>query len=157
MNIRKLHGPAAIYSYKGFKIKNINYEFHTNLRHGQRIADWIARVMGSWNFIIYQSVVIFLWLLMNSYVLYMASNNINYFKTWDPYPFILLNLVLSFQAAYTGPVVMMSQNRQAEKDRLLAEHDYQLNLKAEKEIKVIMEHLVHQDKLLLGILAKLKK
>src|SRR5260370_1728008 len=78
---------------------------------------------------------------VNAYLMLMAATHPGYFKAWDPYPFILLNLVLSFQAAYTGPVVMMSQNRQSEKDRLLAQHDFELNMKAEDEIKVILATL----------------
>ena len=75
-------------------------------------------------------------------------------KPWDPYPFILLNLMLSFQAAYTGPIVMMSQNRQSAKDRLEARDDYECNLKAEEEIRVIMEHLARQDELLHELLRR---
>ena len=71
-------------------------------------------------------------------------------------PFILLNLVLSFQAAYTGPVVMMSQNRQAERDRLVAQSDYEVNQKAETEIQVVMEHLAHQDQLILDATARIE-
>jgi uncharacterized membrane protein len=77
-------------------------------------------------------------------------------KAWDPYPFILLNLVLSFQAAYTGPVVMMSQNRQTEKDRLMAQHDYEINMKAEEELEVVMDHLEHQDRLILDAITRLE-
>jgi uncharacterized membrane protein len=79
-----------------------------------------------------------------------------FLKAWDPYPFILLNLVLSFQAAYTGPVVMMSQNRQTEKDRLMAQHDYEINEKAEEELEVVMDHLQHQDRLLLDAIVRLE-
>jgi uncharacterized membrane protein len=74
---------------------------------------------------------------------------------FDPYPFILLNLVLSFQAAYTGPVVMMSQNRQTQKDRLVAEHDFEINRKAEEEIEVIMNHLAYQNSILVTMLERL--
>jgi uncharacterized membrane protein len=155
MTTKKLLGPAATYSHKNHHIKNINNDFQSSLSRGQRIADWIARVIGSWRFIVYQTIIIVLWLIVNSYTVYMFASDANYFKTWDPYPFILLNLILSFQAAYTGPVVMMSQNRLAEKDRMLAEHDYHINLKSEEEIKVIMEHLVYQDKIMAEILAKL--
>ena len=75
---------------------------------------------------------------------------------FDPYPFILLNLALSFQAAYTGPIVMMSQNRQAEKDRRQANSDYETNIKAEAEIRVIMEHLKYQDKMIHDLVSELK-
>jgi len=93
---------------------------------------------------------------MNVWLAYMMARHPGFLKAWDPYPFILLNLVLSFQAAYTGPVVMMSQNRQAHKDRLTAESDYQVNRKAEEEIEVIMKHLVHQDRLLLDAIARIE-
>jgi uncharacterized membrane protein len=77
-------------------------------------------------------------------------------RHWDPYPFILLNLALSFQAAYAAPIIMMSQNRQADKDRLMAEQDYQVNTKAEQEIKAIMQHLEQQDEVMIDILRRLE-
>jgi uncharacterized membrane protein len=112
-------------------------------------------VLGSWPFIIVQSFLLAAWMVANTYLLYMSHARPGFLKAWDPYPFILLNLVLSFQAAYTGPVVMMSQNRQSDKDRLAAEHDFEINLKAEKEIQLVMEQLVRQDKLMLAALARL--
>jgi uncharacterized membrane protein len=156
MNINKWQGPAAKYSHQGHDVKNVNNEFRSHFTKGQLIADWIAKVVGSWPFIIYQSIIIVVWLAMNVYLVYMATNDPTYFQAWDPYPFILLNLVLSFQAAYTGPVVMMSQNRQAEKDRLAAEQDYQVNKTAEEEIKILMEHLVHQDIIMAELIAKVE-
>lgn len=150
-----LQGPAARYKNPGHVSKNINHEFQERLTTGQRVADMVARIVGSWQFIIYQSIIIIIWMLTNIYLVYMVSNKPGFLQAWDPYPFILLNLVLSFQAAYTGPVVMMSQNRQAEKDRLMAEHDYAINKKAEEEIKILMEHLVHQDELLLQMMTRL--
>lgn len=157
MKTSKLQGPAATYRHDDHVIKNINKEFRTRLTSGQRIADWLAKVVGSWPFIIYQSVVIVIWMTTNVYLTYKAVSDADFFHSWDPYPFILLNLVLSFQAAYTGPVVMMSQNRQNEKDRLAAEHDYQINIKAEEEIKVIMDHLVHQDIILKELIDHIEK
>jgi len=136
-------------------IKNVNEVFKSKLTRGQRVADLVAKVVGSWPFIIWQSVIITIWLAINVYLIARVSFDPSFFQAWDPYPFILLNLVLSFQAAYTGPVVMMSQNRQAEKDRLLAEHDYKVNKKAEHEIKEIMRHLNHQDEMMASILARL--
>lgn len=99
---------------------------------GQRIADRTARTLGSWTFIIVQTVLVALWVMLN-FVAWM--------KHWDPYPFILLNLMFSVQAAYAGPVLMMSQNRQAERDRYQAQADYETNVKAETEIEDIQEHL----------------
>ncbi|HWR42119.1 DUF1003 domain-containing protein [Sporomusa sp.] len=148
-------GPAARYIIKGHLVRNVYHEFQEQQTRGQRVADYVARVVGSWPFIIWQSVMITIWIGFNTYLAYMKVFDPSYFNTWDPYPFILLNLVLSFQAAYTGPVVMMSQNRQAEKDRLMAEQDYQINKKAEDEIKVIMAHLVHQDEFMNKLMSRL--
>ncbi len=147
-------GPATGYRSERH-VKNINREFQEALTTGQRVADWVAQKVGSWPFIIFQSAIIAVWMGVNVYLAFMAATQPGYFQAWDPYPFILLNLVLSFQAAYTGPVVMMSQNRQAEKDRLMAEHDYQVNIKAEEEIGIIMKHLAYQDKLLQEVLDRL--
>ena len=157
VSVSKCPGPAARYKHNNHIIRNINREFKSQLTFGQRVADWLAKAVGSWQFIIYQSIMIVIWMAINSYLVYQGANDSDFFKTWDPYPFILLNLVLSFQAAYTGPVVMMSQNRQNEKDRLAAENDFQLNVKAEEEIKVIMEHLVHQDVMMSDIISKLER
>jgi uncharacterized membrane protein len=157
MSVQKVQGPAAHYKIQGHVIKNVNEEFHEQLSRGQRVADLVARVVGSWPFIIYQSIIIVAWMGVNSYLAYRAITDPGYFQAWDPYPFILLNLVLSFQAAYTGPVVMMSQNRQSEKDRMMAEQDYHINKKAEEEIEVIMRHLVHQDALMADMIASLEK
>lgn len=95
---------------------------------GDRIADRLAATVGSWRFIIVQSVLLGLWIILNF---------IGWIRAWDPYPFILLNLVLSFQAAYTAPIIMMSQNRQAVIDRHNAETDYKINVKAELEIELL--------------------
>jgi uncharacterized membrane protein len=95
---------------------------------GQKIADKVASTMGSWSFIIIQSTILLLWI---------ALNITAYIEHWDPYPFILLNLALSFQAAYAAPFIMMSQNRQQDIDRKQAENDYQINVKAELEIELL--------------------
>ncbi len=99
---------------------------------GQLIADKVAEVVGSWRFIVIQSSLLVLWILFNV---------IGFIEHWDPYPFILLNLALSFQAAYTAPIIMMSQNRQAVIDRLSAKQDYTVNLKAELEIELLHQKL----------------
>jgi uncharacterized membrane protein len=99
---------------------------------GQWLADMVARTVGSWRFIIIQSTLIVLWI----------SGNVWFGQSsWDPYPFILLNLLLSFQAAYTAPAIMMSQNRQSELDRRHAETDYEINVKAELEIELLHEKI----------------
>jgi uncharacterized membrane protein len=98
------------------------------LTPGAALADWVAETVGSWRFIIAQSVLLGIWITLNV----MAFIN-----HWDPYPFILLNLVLSFQAAYAAPIIMMSQNRQSEIDRRHAQNDYRINVKAELEIELL--------------------
>jgi uncharacterized membrane protein len=98
----------------------------------QRIADAVATVMGSWSFIIVQSAILFAWI---------TANLIGAMRGWDPYPFILLNLALSFQAAYAAPVIMMSQNRQQDVDRKAAENDYRISVKAELEIESLHEKI----------------
>jgi uncharacterized membrane protein len=99
---------------------------------GQRLADGVATTVGSWRFIAFQSSAIVLWIIGNVWFGQGA---------WDPYPFILLNLLLSFQAAYTAPAIMMSQNRQSELDRRHAETDYEINVKAELEIELLHEKI----------------
>lgn len=127
------------------RVRNVNEI--APLTFGQRIADQFANVMGSWTFIIVQSVLLAAWVMINIFA---------YVWRWDPYPFILLNLALSFQAAYAAPIIMMSQNRQAAKDRLAAENDYTINVKAEEEVKAIMEHLEQQDEMMIDILHHLE-
>jgi len=102
------------------------------LTTGQRIADIVAASMGSWNFIIIQSVLLLIWIVLNVTA---------FVEQWDPYPFILLNLALSFQAAYAAPFIMMSQNRQQDIDRKSADHDHQINIKAELEIELLHQKL----------------
>ncbi|MBV9548638.1 MAG: DUF1003 domain-containing protein [Alphaproteobacteria bacterium] len=99
---------------------------------GQKIADTVAATMGSWTFIIIQSVILALWI---------ALNILAFVRHWDPYPFILLNLALSFQAAYAAPFIMMSQNRQQDIDRQKAENDYNVNIKAELEIELLHQKI----------------
>ena len=102
------------------------------LTTGQRIADAVAATMGSWRFIIIQSTILLAWIVLNVTA---------YVQRWDPYPFILLNLALSFQAAYAAPFIMMSQNRQQDVDRKAAESDYKVNIKAELEIELLHQKL----------------
>jgi uncharacterized membrane protein len=99
---------------------------------GERLADGVAATMGSWTFIIVQSIILIIWMLLNVTA---------YVQQWDPYPFILLNLALSFQAAYAAPIIMMSQNRQATIDRAAAEADYGVNAKAELEIELLHQKI----------------
>ncbi len=99
---------------------------------GQKVADAVAATMGSWRFIIIQSAILIFWI---------TANILAFINHWDPYPFILLNLALSFQAAYAAPFIMMSQNRQQDIDRLAAKSDYDINIKAELEIELLHQKL----------------
>lgn len=110
-------------------------DFEGKLTLGQRLADRIATFGGSWTFLISFFSILFVWIGINSVILLM--------KPFDPFPFILLNLLLSCLAAIQAPVIMMSQNRQEAKDRFRAEHDYQINLKAELEIRQLHEKMDH--------------
>ena len=130
-----------------FLSENILDENQEELTFGQKIADNVAEFGGSWTFIITFFLILISWILINGWVL--SS------QPFDPYPFILLNLILSCLAAIQAPIIMMSQNRQGQKDRSRSEHDYKVNLKAELEIRLLHEkidHLiVHQNKRLLEI------
>jgi uncharacterized membrane protein len=123
--------------------QNLNREFERGQTVGERVADMVASFGGSWRFILLFGAVMAIWIGVNTAVLVA--------RPFDPYPFILLNLVLSCLAAIQAPVIMMSQNRQESKDRLRAEHDYQVNLKAELEIRhlnakvdLLLTHQWHQ-------------
>ena len=107
--------------------RDVNAQFERELTFGERLSDRIAEVGGSWRFIIGFGFVLVVWIIINTIVLVERS--------FDPYPFILLNLVLSCIAAIQAPIIMMSQNRQEAKDRLRGEHDYRVNLKAELEVR----------------------
>jgi uncharacterized membrane protein len=103
-----------------------------HLTFGQRLADRVTNSIGSWPFIVVQSVLLLIWIVVNT---------IAWRQHWDPYPFILLNLVLSFQAAYAAPIIMMSQNRQSAKDREKAEVDYAVNARAERDVAAVHARL----------------
>lgn len=123
---RHVHGP----------IRNVNEVIEEQLTIGQRASDWIAAKVGSWHFIIGQSLLLIVWAILNITA---------WMYHWDPYPFILMNLLLSLQAAYTAPMIMMSQNRKADHDRVEAHIDYEINLKAENEIRAIIDNLEAQN------------
>jgi uncharacterized membrane protein len=115
--------------------RDVEDTFETRLTLGQRLSDGIARFGGSWIFIVLFACVLTAWITLNSVALLS--------KPFDPYPFILLNLILSCLAAIQAPVIMMSQNRQEAKDRIRAAHDYQVNLKAELEIRQLHQKVDH--------------
>ena len=109
------------------------HEKHSSsLTFSQRLADKVANSMGSWSFIVTQSIIVVIWMMLNI---------IGYVHHWDAYPFILLNLLFSTQAAYAAPIIMMSQNRQSERDRLQAMDDYQTNIDAKMEIEELQRRL----------------
>ncbi|MGA8854272.1 MAG: DUF1003 domain-containing protein [Christiangramia sp.] len=127
--------------------ENIEPEIESELTIGQKLADKIASFGGSWTFIIIFFSFLLLWICINIWFLVI--------KPFDPYPFILLNLILSCLAAIQAPIIMMSQNRKEQKDRTRSEHDYKINLKAELEIRLLHEkidHLmIHQNQRLIEI------
>ena len=132
--------------------KNWHDEHAEKMSFGDRIADSVANGMGSWNFIIWQSVIVILWMILNV---------IGILRHWDEYPFILLNLIFSTQAAYAAPIIMMAQNRQNERDRIQAANDYKTNTDAKKEIEDLQVQLskIEMEKLdkILAILESNKK
>ena len=128
-------------------VSNVNVIAEKSMTFGERASDAFASTMGSWKFIIIQSIILIFWVSLNVTAIIMH---------WDPYPFILLNLALSLEAAYAAPIIMMSQNRQADKDRLAAEEDYRINTKAEEELKAVMKHLEEQDEMMIDILSRLE-
>ena len=113
-------------------VRDVNDIIAERITVGQRAADRVAATVGSWKFIIIQSTLLAVWVALNVTAVT---------RHWDPYPFILMNLVLSLQAAYTAPIIMMSQNRQAERDRVEARNDYQINQKAEEELRAMLDHI----------------
>lgn len=119
---------------------------------GQRVADAVANGMGSWTFIICQTIFVIIW---------MTLNVIGFIRHWDVYPFILLNLIFSTQAAYAAPIIMMAQNRQSERDRIQAQEDFDTNVEAKKEIEALQLHLskIETEKLdkIIGMLEKMQK
>ena len=113
-------------------IKTWHEQYRERMEFGQRLADKVATGMGSWRFIIIQTVLVVLW---------MALNLVGFMRHWDVYPFILLNLLFSTQAAYAAPIIMMAQNRQNQRDREQAQADYQTNLDAKLEIEALQKKL----------------
>jgi len=130
-----------------FITENINSEMKGKMSFGDRLSDKVAQFGGSWRFIIIFFVILLIWILINS--IFIIGK-----KAFDPYPFILMNLILSCVAAVQAPIVMMSQNRQEKKDRIRAENDYKVNLKSEIEIRTLHEKVDH---LLLDQWAKMMK
>lgn len=118
-----------------FLSSNLNQDYEKTYKFSEKLADRVAKFGGSWNFISIFFLLLFFWILTNTHFLLT--------KPFDPYPFILMNLILSCIAAIQAPVIMMSQNRQEAKDRIRAENDYKINLKAEVEIRTLHEKVDH--------------
>lgn len=120
--------------------KTWHEEHESTCSQGDRLADKVTNIMGSWQFIVIQTLVILIW---------VGANLIAYLLRWDPYPFILLNLLFSIQSAYAAPIIMMAQNRQSDRDRIQAYDDYKTNLEAKREIEELQVRLnkIETDKL----------
>lgn len=114
-----------------------NQHLNHKLTLGQKTSDKISEIVGSWKFIIIQTIILAAWIVLNIVAWEMR---------WDPYPFIFLNLIVGIQATYTAPIIMMSQNRAAERDRRKMEMDYHTNRKAEKEIEQIQAQIAKMEK-----------
>lgn len=134
-------------------MKKTWHDLHKDsLEFGQKLADSVAKGMGSWKFIIWQTIIVAVWMVLN--IILLATHR------WDPYPFILLNLVFSTQAAYAAPIIMMAQNRQSDRDREQADADYKTNCEAKEEIEELQKRLnaIEVDKLdkILTLLKEIK-
>ena len=129
-------------------IINWHQKHIANSSIGDRLSDSVANGMGSWKFIIWQTVIVLIW---------MALNIVAFVQHWDPYPFILLNLIFSTQAAYAAPIIMMAQNRQSQRDRIQADNDYLTNVEAKKEIEALQTHLNKIETEKLDIIIRLLK
>jgi uncharacterized membrane protein len=129
-------------------VRDLNREVERKLTFADRVADDFSRLVGSWYFVLAQAGIIVLWVGLNAF---------NLIHPWDKYPFWFLNFILSLEAAVWVSVVLMAVNRLADRDRLRAQHDYELNVKAEEELKALMNHLMHQDEILLQIVNRLDR
>jgi uncharacterized membrane protein len=130
------------FSHSHPPVRDVNVLLAERAGTGERAADSVATVVGSRRFIIGQSILLIFWVILNVTA---------WIAHWDPYPFILMNLFMSLQAAFTAPVIMMSQNRQTIRDRLEAHNDFLINQKAEQEIRAVLAHLDAQNEALLEI------
>ena len=131
---------------------NWHQKHKEQMTFGQRLADSVATGMGSWRFIIIQTIIVAVWMILNV---------IAFIDHWDPYPYILLNLLFSTQAAYAAPIIMMAQNRQGERDRAQADEDFRTNVEAKKEIEElsVLLNKIEIDKLdkIISMLEKMEK
>jgi uncharacterized membrane protein len=129
-------------------VRDLNREVDRRLTFADRVADDFARLVGSWVFVLVQVGIMVLWVGLNA---------LNLIHPWDRYPFEFLNFILSLEAAIWVSVVLMALNRLADRDRLRSQHDYELDVKSEEELKALMNHLMHQDEILLQIVNRLDR
>ncbi|HEX7262969.1 MAG TPA: DUF1003 domain-containing protein [Candidatus Dormibacteraeota bacterium] len=129
-------------------VRDLNREVDRKLTFSDRVSSDFARLVGSWVFVIAQLALMLLWVLLNA---------LNLLRHWDPYPFLFLNFVFSIEAAIWVSVVLMALNKIADRDRIRAQNDYEVNVKAEEEVKALMNHLMHQDEILLQIVNRLDR
>src|ERR1700680_421217 len=129
-------------------VRDLNREVERKLTFADRVAADFARLVGSWVFVLAQVGIMVVWVGLNAF---------NLIHPWDRYPFLFLNFILSLEAAIWVSVVLMSLNRFADRDRVRAQHDYELDVKAEEELKALMNHLMHQDEILLQIVNRLDR
>jgi uncharacterized membrane protein len=129
-------------------VRDLNREVDRKSTFADQVANDFARLVGSWLFVLAQAGIMVLWVALNAF---------NLIHPWDKYPFYFLNFILSLEAAVWVSVVLMAVNRLADRDRLRAQHDYELNVKAEEELKALMNHLMHQDEILLQIVNRLDR
>ena len=129
-------------------VRDLNREVERKLTFADRVADDFSRLVGSWIFVLVQAGIMVVWIGLNA---------IGLIRPWDRYPFAFLNFVLSLEAAIWVSIVLMALNRIADRDRLRAQQDYELDVKAEEELKALMNHLMHQDEILLQIVNRLDR
>ncbi len=129
-------------------VRDLNRESDRRLTFADRAAADFARLVGSWIFVVAQVAIMVVWVLLNA---------LNLIHPWDRYPFLFLNFILSLEAAIWVSVVLMALNHLQDRDRLRAQHDYELEVKNEEELKALMNHLMHQDEILLQIVNRLDR
>src|SRR5207247_3536191 len=129
-------------------VRDLNREVERRQTFADRVADDFSRLVGSWIFVLVQLGIMVIWIGLNAF---------NLIRPWDRYPFMFLNFVLSLEAAIWVSVALMALNRIADRDRLRSQQEYELNVKAEEELKALMNHLMHQDEILLQIVNRLDR
>ena len=135
LNLRKLEFPEP-FKHDHPPVQELSDIDPGPSSQGEKFADWVYKNLGSWRFILAQSILVAVWVLLNATA---------YMKAWDPYPFIFMNLIFSLQSAYTASLILMSQNRQ---DRLKAHNDYLMNIRAEEESKAVLDNFAAQNRAL---------